>query len=186
MIVFLILSFHFLEELINAFRNFFPGQRKRIMTFYLLIIVVSAFALKPCIQFMKSLKNIITVDQVNPYKKIAKQIDTVEFLTPYAIIRSSQKSHTDYYIAYFLQKQLLGRPVSTDVEAITKELKAANAKSIVVFDNLEIVEKFKRDKRYAHIASKKLKKDSRYLHTVNIKQDNIKGWDEEINIFTLK
>ncbi len=186
MIVFLFLSFHFLEELRNGVNNIISIRRKKYLTYYLLLIVISAFTLKPGIHFLESIKNIIAIDQVNPYKEIAEQLNTVNFPDPYVIIRSSQKPHTDYYIAYFLRKQLLGRPLSQDIEGITKELKDAGAKSLVVFDNAEIVEGLMNDTRYVRLASKKLKKDSRYSYAVNIQQDEIKGWDEEINIFTLK
>jgi len=145
-----------------------------------------AFTLKPGLDLLKSINNIITIEQVNPYREIAEQINIVQFPSPYAIIRSSQKPYTDIYIAYYLKKQLLGRPLSSDINGITEELKAVDAKSLLVFDNLDIVEKLKNDKRYIHIASIKLKKDNRYLHAVNIKQDEITGWGEEVNVFTLK
>ncbi|GBE17304.1 hypothetical protein BMS3Abin15_01145 [bacterium BMS3Abin15] len=186
MIVFLFLSFHFLEEFKNGIRDVLSGRRKKILAYYLLMIVVLAFALKPGIHFLKSIKNISTTEQVNPYREIAGQISIIQFPSPYAIIRSSQKPHTDTYIAYYLKKQLLGRPLSGDVDGITKELEAVNAKSIVVFDNPEIVEKLKKDKRYIHAGALKLKNDKRYLNAVNVKQDEIKGWDEEVNIFTVK
>ncbi len=186
MIVFLFLSFHFMEELKNAFWGIISGRRKKLLTVYLLMIVASAFALKPGAQLLKSVMDIVSREQVNPYKEIVEQINTVQFPSPYAIIRAAQKPHTDIYIAYYLKKQLLGRPLSKDVEGITQELKSSGARSLLVFDNLDIAEILKSDKRYIHIASKKLKSDSKYLHAVNIKQDEIKGWDEEINIFILK
>ncbi len=186
MIVFLLLSFHFLEEFRNGIRDVVTSRRGKILTNYLLIIAVFAFSLKPGVHLLKSINNIITIEQVNPYREIAEQINTVQFPSSYAIIRSSQKNYTDFYIAYYLKKQLLGRPMSEDVEGITKELKAADAKSLLVFDNLDIVEKLKNDKRYIHIASIKLKRDNRYLYAVNIKQDVIKGWDDAVNIFVLK
>lgn len=186
MIVFLFLSIHFLEEFKNAIGKVISGQKGKILIFYLLIIVVLAFTLKPGIHLLKSIKNIVTIEQVNPYKEIAEQINTIQFPSPYAIIRSSQKPYTDLYIAYYLKKQLLGRPLSKDEEGITKELEAANAKSLLVFDNMEIVERLRNDERYVHIASRKLKKDSRYLRAVNIKQDEITDWDDEVNVFILK
>jgi 4-amino-4-deoxy-L-arabinose transferase-like glycosyltransferase len=186
MIIFLFLSVHFLEELRNGVTNIISSRRKKLLTYYLLLIVVSAFTLKPGMHFLNSINDIIAGKQVNPYKKIAEQLNKVDFSAPYAIIRSSQKLHTDYYIAYFLGKQLLGRPLSQDIEGITKELKDAGAKSLVVFDNPKIVKELMNDKRYIRLASEKLKKDSRYLYAVNIQQDEIKGWDEDVNIFTLK
>ena len=186
MILFLFLSVHFFEEFRSVLGDMISERRKKLLTVYFLIIIVSAFALKPGIHLLKSFKSVIADEQVNPYKDIADQIKDVQFPSPYAIIRSSQKPHTDIYIAYYLGKQLLGRPLSQDTEGITKELDAAGARSLLVFDNLEIAEKLMSDKRYIHIASQKLRKDSRYLHAVNIEQDEIKGWDDKINIFTLK
>ena len=186
MIVFLFLSFHFLEEFKNGLGDVISGRRRKILTYYLLMIVVLAFALKPGMHFLKSVKNIITIEQVNPYREIAGQISTIQFPPPFAIIRSSQKPHTDTYIAYYLKKQLLGRPLSRDVDGITKELEAADAKSLLVFDNPEIAEKLKKDKRYIHAGALKLKNNKRYLNAVNAKQDEIKGWDKEVNIFIIE
>jgi hypothetical protein len=75
------------------------------------------------------------------------------------------------------------------VDGITEELRKAGAKSLVVFDNPEIVEKLTHDERFIHLASKKLKNNKRYEQTVNI---NIKdfeivtGWDNVVNIYELK
>ena len=90
------------------------------------------------------------------------------------------------YIAYYLKKQCLGRPLTGDIEGITEQLKAVDAKSIIVFDNPEIVEKIKNDKRYIFIASKKLRQDKRYMYAVNIGQDEITEWDKEVNIFEIR
>jgi hypothetical protein len=138
---------------------------------------------------LKSINYVINFEQVNPYKEIADQISTIQFTSPYAIIRSSQKPTTDLYIAYYLKKQLLGRPLSKDVDGITKELRKADGKSLVVFDNPEIVEKLTSDNRYFHIASQKLKNNTRYEQTVNINikdHEIITGWDNEVNIFTIR
>ncbi|HDH05253.1 MAG TPA: hypothetical protein ENH01_06005 [Nitrospirae bacterium] len=186
MIVFLFISFHFLEEFKNGVSGVISGRRKKILIYYLLIIVVPAFALKPGVHLLKSAKDIVAIEQVNPYKEIAGRISAIQFPPPYAIIRSSQKPHTDTYIAYYLKKQLLGRPLSRDVDGITKELEAADAKSLLVFDNPEIVEKLKKDKRYIHAGAVKLENSKRYLNAVNIKQDEIKGWDKEVNVFILE
>lgn len=189
MIIYLLLSVHFMEELQNGIRVAISDRRKKLLTYYLLMIFVLAFSLKPVEQLLKSINYIINYEQVNPYKEIADQIGTIQFPSPYAIIRSSQKPDTDYFIAYYLRKQLLGRPLSTDVEGITKELNAADAKSIVVFDNLDIAEDFKNDNRYVYIATIKLKDNKRYEHTVNINirdHEIITGWDKEVNIFRLK
>lgn len=186
MVIFLFLSLHFLEELKNGIGHIVTNRRKKFITYYMLMIIVLAFALKPGIQFIKSFKTVITIDQVNLYREIAEQIKTIEFPSPYAIIRSAQKSHTDYYIAYFVNKQLLGRPKSTDVEGVTKELRAADTKSLVVFDNLEIVDKLKEDKRYIHAGTLLLDNNKRYLNPINTEIDQITGWDKEVNIFKIK
>lgn len=189
MIVLLLLSFHLVGELKNAFSDKLSDSKKMALTCYLLLIVISAFALKPGLQFLKSAKYIAAYEQVNPYQEIAEQINTVQFLSPYAIIRSSQKPHTDTFISYYLKKQLLGRPLSKEVEGITQELRVAGGKSLLVFDNLEIVEKLKRDDKYIHIASIKLKDNKRYESTVNINirgHEILTGWDDEVNIFSLK
>jgi hypothetical protein len=189
MIVFLFLSLHFLEELKNGIGDIVTDRRKKFITYYMLMIIVLAFTLKPGIHLLKSLENIITIDQVNPYEEIAEQINTIQFSSPYAIIRSSQKVYTDIYIAYYLKKQLLGRLLSKDIEGITKELMVVDAKSLVVFDNMEIVKQLKSDKRYIHLASKELNDNKRYEHIVNINIKDfeiITGWDKEINIFILK
>ncbi len=186
MIIFILSSFHFAEELRNGVSHIIPNRKIKLFTCYLLMIVVPAFALKPGMNLLKSMNNIVAAEQVNPYKEIAEQLNTVDFQAPYAVIRSSQKPHTDYYIAYFLNKQLLGRPLSKDAEGISKELKDAGVKSLVIFDNPEIVGKLAKDRNYIRLASITLKKDSRYSRAVNIKQDEIKGWDEQVNIFSFR
>jgi hypothetical protein len=186
MIIFLFLCFHFFGELIAGIGGIIPERRRKIFISYLFIIFVAAFSLKPGLHFLNSLRNIITIEQVNPYEEIAGQINTVEFPSPYAIIRSSQKLTTDYYLNYFVKKQLLGRPVSADIEGLTEELRAAGARSLVVFDHPEILDKLKNDKRYVHKASIKLKDNTRYEHAVNtvIKYfEIVTGWDEEVHIF---
>lgn len=189
MLIFLLLVFHFMEELRKSLADFLSVKRMKLLNVYLLLIVIAAFTIKPGIQLVKSLRNVITFEQVNPYKEIAEQINTIEFPGPYAIIRSSQKITTDYYINYFLNKQLLGRPLSNDVDGINKELKVMDARSLVVFDHPELVNKLKNDERFIHIASKELIKDKRYEQAINISyQDHeiITGWDKGINIFILK
>ncbi len=186
MILFLFLAFHFVDELIAAFKRITPERRVKLLTAYLLLMVVPAFALKPGIHFVNSIKSIIASDQVNPYEEIAEQINTVPFPSPYAIIRSSQKPHTDVYIAYYLRKQLLGRPLAGDIEGITQELKEAQVRSLLVFDNLELSERLKKDDRYVLLADKKFSRDSRYMNARNIQIDQIEKWDKEINVFQLK
>ena len=94
MIVLLLLSFHLVEQLKNAFSDKLSDNKKIVLTYYLLIIVISAFALKPGLQFLKSAKYLVAHEQVNPYQEIAEQISSVQFPAPIAIIRSSQKPHT--------------------------------------------------------------------------------------------
>jgi hypothetical protein len=189
MLVFILLSFHFMEEMKNGLKDIIFEKRNKLLAFYLLVIIISAFALKPIIHFIKSVEHTISVVQVNPYREIAEQINKVEFPSPFAIIRSSQKPTTDYYISYYLRKQLLGRPLSSDVQGITKELETAGGKSLLIFDNPDIREKFKFDRKYIHIATIKLNSDKRYENAVNwvvSKDEIIIGWDHEVNIFTLK
>jgi hypothetical protein len=189
MIAFILLSFHFLEELKSGMHNIMTSRKSKVLTYYLIMIIILAFSLKPGVHLLKSLRNIVAVDQINPYEEIAKQINKVEFPSPYAIIRSSQKPHTDMYIAFYLQGQLLGRPQSRDVDGISRELKKAWARSLLVFDNEEIVEQIKSDQRYIHIASRQLKDSQRYKRTVHINirgHEIITGWDREVNIFALR
>lgn len=191
MLIMIIFSISLFEELIKLFNEKFikaPENlwKKRILTIYLLLIIIPAFSLKPAIHLFKSFKDIITLEYINPYKDIAEQLKQFDFPDPVAFIRSSQKGYTDLYLAYFLNKQLLGRPLSKDIEGITKELKAAGGKTILIFDNLDMVKKFKIDNRYVHIATVKLKSDDRYWTFPNIKLDQITAWDREVNIFTLR
>jgi hypothetical protein len=185
MIVFVFLSFHFMDKLVNILSNIIKGRRLKLFKAYIMLIVILAFTIKPGMHFMNSLRDILTEDQGNPYSEIAEQINTIKFPAPYAIIRSSQKPHTDLYIAYFLGKQFLGRPLSTDVNGITKELKTASAKSLVIFDNPEMVDKFSKDKRYIHAGSIMLH-NSKNWNPINTFVDEITSWDKEANIFLLR
>ncbi len=189
MVVFVMLSFYFLEALKNTFTDIVSDRRKKILSMYLLVIVISAFTIKPGIQLLKSTKYLITHEQKNPYYEIAEQINAYQFPAPYAIIRSSQKPHTDTFISYYLNKQLLGRPLSKNIAGITQELISADARSLLVFDNPEVVENLMQDKRYIHIASIKFKDNRLYNSTVNInikEHEIITGWDDEVNIFAIK
>lgn len=189
MLIFLFLSYHLMDELKSAVKNIVSDRRIKLLTFYLSIILIAAFALKPTLQLMRSIKHIGTVDSLNPYREMAEQINDIDFPGPYAIIRSSQKPTTDYYMAYFLNRQLLGRPLSNDVQGITKELETAGGKSVLVFDTPDLMEKLKLDGRYVHLASLKLNRNKIYNNTVNwvaVEDEIITGWDNEVNIFTLK
>jgi len=186
MIIFLFISLHIVEEFLDGIKRLLSEERLRLLRYYLMVIVICAFAVKPGLNLLKSLRDIITIEQVNPYSEIAEVINTVLFPSPYAIIRTSQKPHTDLYIAYYLKKQFLGRPLSRDVEGITRELIEAGARSLLVFDNTEIVQSLRNDGRYLHIASLLLRNPDRYTHAVNIEQDEIKAWDKEVNIFVLR
>jgi hypothetical protein len=191
MLIMVIFCFSVFEELIKVINEKFIKEsrskwKERLLIMYLLFIIIPAFTLKPTIHLLKSFKDIITLEYVNPYKDIAEQINRVDFPSPVAFIRSSQKGYTDLYLAYFLNKQLLGRPRAKDIEGITRELKTVGGKTILIFDNLDIVEKFKIDNRYVHIATVKLKSDDRYWTFPNIELDQITTWDREVNIFTLK
>jgi len=189
MLVFLLLSFDLVEKMKHYLQDRVSEQRKKLLTSCLFIIVIFAFALKPSMQLITSVHHIYAEDHINPYSEIADQINTVSFPSPYAIIRSSQKPTTDYYMAYFLNKPLLGRPLSADVQGITEELVVAGGKSLLVFDNPEITEELRLDGRYVYKATVKLNHDKRYEHAANwvvTKHEILTGWDNEVTIFTLK
>lgn len=189
MMIFLIINFHFIEKLINAIHDRLSARKLKYLTIFLLVIVVSAFTFKPGVHLSKSIKNIITKEQVNPYSNIARQILEVDFPEPYAVVRASQKPHTDYYIAYYLKKQFLGRPLSSEIDEITKEIKEVEGKSILVFDNEQLVVNFKKDGRYIHLGSIKLKDDTRYSNLANIDSDvtgKLHKWDKEVNVFEFR
>jgi hypothetical protein len=188
MLLVLFLYVHFIDEVKKGLGEIklVSGTRKKLLTLYLILIVASACSIKPALNLMKSMEHIIVAEQVNPYKEIAAQIKTVEFPSPYAIIRSSQKPYTDYHLAYYLEKQLAGRPLSTDIDGITRELISADAKALLVFDNSTMVRKLKDDDRYLLLGSIKLRKDERYWNVPYIERDEITAWDKEVNIFALK
>ncbi len=186
MVIFLLMSFHLYEIFYDGLKNIMSCRRKKFLTLYFLVIIFAAFTIKPGIHLLSSIKNIGTIEPVNPYKEIADQVSTIEFPTPYAIVRSAQKAYTDYYLAYYLDKQFLGRPLSLDVDGITNELRSVDGKSLLVFDSNAIVENLIEDERYKHTAVLKLKEDKRYSNAVNIRHDYIEGWDREVNIFILR
>ncbi len=189
MIVFLLLSFHFIEKLRSVLREKIPGRHSKLLALLLVLIACSAFGIKPSLNLMKSVKHIAAVDQVNPYQDMAEQINTVEFPAPYAVVRSSQKPTTDYYMAYFLNKQMLGRPLSMDLDGITEELERAGGKSLVVFDHPEITRKLKLDSRYSYKGAVKLNNSEKYGQVaakwVVTKHEITTGWDDEVNVFVL-
>jgi len=188
MVVFVLLAFHFMEELKHAFETINSESKKRVLAVSLIMIALMAFSVKPGLNLIRSAGYVLKAEQLNPYREIADRINTVEFSSPYAIIRSSQKPHTDIYIAYYLNKQLLGRPLSVDAAGIANELRAAGGRSILVFDNTDIVDKLKNDTQFVHLGSKKIY-NKRYEDTVNINirdHEIITGWDQEVNIFRLK
>lgn len=191
MLIMIIFSFSVFEELIKLFdgkvaKGSGDMWKRRILILYLFFIIIPAFSLKPAIHLIKSFKDIITLEYINPYKDIAKQLKHIDFPAPIVFIRSSQKGYTDLYLAYFLDKQLLGRPLSEDVEGVTDELKTSGGKSLLIFDNLDIVGKLKDDDRYIYLAAIRFKSDDRYWNAPNIKQDEITAWDREVSIFVLK
>ena len=80
----------------------------------------------------------------------------------------------------------MGRPLASDIEGFTGELKSADAKSLLIFDNPDIVKKLREDVRYIHTATIYLSDGKRYVNAVNTNQDLIKSWDKEVNIFALR
>jgi hypothetical protein len=186
MIIFLLLAIHSLEELSKGMSGIVSGRRKKVLIFSLIFVVVSAFSLKPGTRLFRATGTVMAGAQLNPYGEIAEKLNAYQFPSPYAIIRSSQKHHTDYYIAYFLRKQFLGRPLSDDIHGITEELRAANAKSLLVFDNPGIVMKLNEDERYVHAGSLKLKNYDKQVNPINAVVDQITNWDDEVNIYVLR
>jgi hypothetical protein len=186
MIIFLFLSIHLLEELGRNVSGIISTKRKKMLTLFLIFIVVSAFTLKPAGHLVRSAATLISGGQINPYREIAEKINSYKFPSPYAIIRSSQKHHTDYYIAYYLNKQLLGRPMSGDISGITRELMAAGARTLLVFDNPDIVMELARDERYIHVGSLRLENYDKDLNSINAKVDQILDWDDEVNIYVIR
>lgn len=190
MLLIVLVSFNLIEELVKVFKGRFINKiggiwKGKLLMTYLFLIPVCAFSIKPAVHLVKSLKDIVTLEYVNPYRDIAEQINMVDFPSPVAFIRSSQKGYTDLYLAYFLNKQLLGRPQSSDITDLVYELKEVGARSLLVFDNLGIVEELKNDRRFQHIAAISLRRDERYWNFPRVKHDQIKAWDEEVNIFVL-
>lgn len=189
MLIFMLLAFYFMEELRKGLRDRLPGMRSAFSAVFIFPLLAGAFALKPCMNFIKAAGHVINVEQVNPYEEIARAIEKVDFPAPYAVIRTSQKPTTDYYIAYFLGKQLLGRPVSNDVQGITKELCSAGGRSLLVFDKPDLVSELMLDKRYVHMASIALNsiRGSEYAAGwIVTKHEIINGWDKTVDVFRLR
>ena len=173
-ILILLLSFHFLDELKNGLKtresNTTAKWNKSLFT-YILFLSILSFTLSTGIDFLYSVKRLVDDNQINIYKKVASDINVSQLPAPLAVIGDEL---TALYIAYYAKKQTLGSPLSTELDAITNELREANAKSLMVFDNREIVEKLKNDLRYDHkIAYENL------VMPGNMEQT-------ELNIFVLK
>lgn len=180
LIVALLLSFHFFEELKNNLKVTIPETishwRKSLLTVYILIVFVAAFTLRPGIAFLRTIKKIAVTEQINVYRQTAEQLNTLEFPEPFAVVGNSNL-HVNIarQTAYYMKKQFLGRTRSTDIEGITKELKEANANSLLVFGDLEIVQQLKNDKRYIFKTQFNMGKLMKNDEEV-----------EEINVFILK
>lgn len=173
-ILILLLSFHFLDEMKNSLKtsesNTTAKWNKSLST-YVMVFFILSFTLSSGIDFLHSAKRLVNDNQINIYEKVANHMNVGQIPAPLAVIGDEL---TALYIAYYAKKQTLGSPLSTDLEGITNELREANAKSLMVFDNQEIVEKLKNDHRYDHkIAYENL-----------VLPDNMK--QTELNIFVLR
>jgi len=189
MLVFVLLSFRFVYGLSKVLMQHLSGIRRIAAVILLSFILIGAFTIKPALNVLRSAQHIASVDQANPYKELAEQIGRVDFPGPYAIVRTSQKPTTDYYITYFLNKQLLGRPASKDIQGITEELISAGGRSLVVFDDPDLVNEMMLDNRYVRLASIKLdgiKGRDTAAGWVVTDHEIINGWDETVTVFSLK
>ncbi|MCQ9206120.1 MAG: hypothetical protein NG737_07410 [Omnitrophica bacterium] len=175
-LIVLLLSFNFIQEIIKNVRTEQTVNLSNIrnLKVYIVLLAVLSFSLSPTIDFYHSVKK-ITDKQSNIYKRIADRLSSVEFYEPYAIVGSGSAKFMGLYVAYYSKKKFLGRPNSTDIEGITKEVKAAGAKSIIVLGSMKILENLKNDEKYRHI--------------IKLKKGEL-GWDaerneyiEEINVF---
>lgn len=172
----LLLSFNFIQEIIKNVKTEQTVNLSiiRNLKVYIVLFAVLSFSLSPTIDFYHSVKK-LTDKQSNIYKRIADRLSSVEFYEPYAIVGSGSAPFMGLYVAYYSKKKFLGKPRSTDIEGITKEVKAAGAKSIIVLGSMKILENLKNDENYRHI--------------IKLKKGEL-GWDaerneyvEEINVF---
>lgn len=171
LIVVLLLSFHFLEELKSNIRvnNLETASNWiKYLLVFILIAISSAFTLQPAVHLLKSVRIMVTGNQINVKKKIVDKLNAI-VPGPYATIGTDWEMRTG--LMYYTKKQYLGSPNSSDLEGITKELKAADGNALIIFDNLTLV--------------KKIKSDSRYSHKAVFKKGEVAGWDKEINVFIL-
>lgn len=168
MMVSLLLSFHFFEELKVRFLSHEQKEAstwKKYVLLSLFIVLALSFSKASAGRFLWSVTAKINTDNINHNKELAEDILTIDFPEPYVILNSDGRAAYDLYWAYYLKKQLLGRPVSGNLEEMTRELEAANAKSLIVFNNPAMV--------------KELKSSDKYIHRSSIRNN-------EINIFILK
>lgn len=168
-LIVLMLSFKFIQEIMNIIRTNQKYNLKvsKNIKVSLLLITMLSFSLSPTIDFILSIKK-ITHDHQNVYKKIAHALSSVEFPEPYAIIGSKPANDIGLYLAYFADKKFLGRVLSTNLEDITKELKEAGVRSVLVSSKSNVIDKLNDDERYRHI--------------VKINKGEL-GWDKELNLF---
>jgi hypothetical protein len=189
MVIVFLMSIHFLEELkrgLEEIKNIGTnGRRKKVLFFCITMIFVSAFIIKPGQDLLRSVNIIASLTQVNVYKGIADKFSKTDFPGPYAVIRSSQKPDTDLFMAFYLKKQFLGRPVSTNVDEFTRELKEVNAKSLIIFGNKPVVRELKNDMRYKHMHVLKINDKQIYDNGVYHENEGLMSLDREVNIFSI-
>lgn len=176
MIVMLLIAFHFFEELKKGFHNInkqiATETRNMVCTLLLLIVFMSAFTIKPGLHLFHTVRHLVTVKSENVSRNIAEQLRAVEFPAPYAVMGFYRNVAFDLVVAYYLEKQYLGGVISTDIEGVTKELRDAEARSLIVYDNLPAVQK--------------MKSDSRYIHKATLEKNESKYINKETNIFILR
>ncbi len=168
-LIVVMLAFKFVQEIIH---NRSAAQKdetvftKNLKTYVLLFVILS-FSLSPVLNFIISI-NKVPDNHQNLYKNIGSALSSVEFSEPFALIGSGPSNIIALGVAYYTDKKFLGRVLSSDLEGITKELKDADARSVLVSSKLTMAERLKEDERYQYITT--------------IKKGEL-GWDEEINVF---
>lgn len=168
MMVSLLLAFHFFEKIKVKFISHEQKESspwKKYVILSLFFVLALSFTKSSAGRFLWSATTKFKADIINVNKELAEDILTIDFPEPYAVLNSEGRAAYDLYWAYYLKKQLLGRPVSGNLEEMTRELEAANAKSLIVFNNPAMVEE--------------LKSSDKYIHKGSIRNN-------EINIFILK